>query len=122
MHLSPQPVLQNLHQLPCPNGFRIAVLWPKFFQKTFGTLREQYLKVKAKYPRRISITTPAKRTVTDHLTPAAEQLPPCQIKHDFFRSPANRIDADFAVNPFDLAASDVARPAEHLSGITRNGL
>jgi hypothetical protein len=60
MHLPRQPILQNLYQLPCPKGFRVAMLWPRFFQKTFGTLREQYLKVNPKYPCRISITAPAK--------------------------------------------------------------
>ncbi len=120
--LPPRVALGSLHQLHCLTGFRLHAFDPRFFQKTFGTLRERHLKVKAKYPRRISITTPAKHTVTDRLTPTTKQLPPRQIKHDFLRSPANRVDADFAVDALDLATSDVARPAKDLGGIARDGL
>jgi hypothetical protein len=46
-----------------------------------------------------------------------EQLPPRQIEHDFLAAPTNRIDADFAVDAFDLAAGDIACPAQYLRSI-----
>ena len=120
--LPPRVALGSLHQFHCLTGFRLHAFDSRFLRKTFGTLRERHLKVKAKYPRRISITTPAKHTVTDRLTPAAEQLPSREIKHDFLRTAANRIHADFAVDALDLAAGDVAGPAEDLGGIARDRL